>query len=149
MSIEPEADKLGNKLGKLLKMLSSPRDGEVIAAARAILRTLEGAGADIHELARRVESGKLSEADMQRIYDAAYADGRRAAEKDKPTGFNDIEPNWHEMAINCRDQDNGRLTERERDFVNDMVRWTVHRKPSEKQGKWLHLLYVRLGRRRQ
>jgi hypothetical protein len=127
MSIDPVAD----KLGKLLKMLSSPRDGEVIAAARAILRTLEGAGADIHELAHRVESGKLSEADMQRIYDAAYADGQ------------------HEMAINCRDQDDGRLTPRERDFVNDMLRWTVHRKPSEKQGKWLHLLYVRLGRRRQ
>jgi len=145
MSIDPVAD----KLGKLLKMLSSPRDGEVIAAARAILRTLEGAGADIHELAHRVESGKLSEADMQRIYDAAYADGQRDAEKDKPAEFHDIEPNWHEMAINCRDQDDGRLTPRERDFVNDMLRWTVHRKPSEKQGKWLHLLYVRLGRRRQ
>src|SRR6516164_3252906 len=116
MNIDPVAD----KLGKLLRMLSSSRDGEVIAAARAILRTLEGAGADIHELARRVENGKLSKADMQRIYDAAYADGGRAAEKDKPgepAEFHTVEPNWHEMAISCRDQDNGRLTPREREFV--------------------------------
>jgi hypothetical protein len=130
-------------------MLSSRREGEVIAAAQAIMRTLQGVGANIHELAACVKGGKLSEADMQRIYDAAYQDGRRAAEKDKPTEFHNVEPNWHEMAISCRDHDDGRLTSREREFVDDMVRWTVHRKPSEKQGKWLHLLYVRLGRRRQ
>jgi hypothetical protein len=137
------------KIGKLIKMLSSPNDGEVVAAARAILRTLAQEGTDIHELATRVEGGKLSKANMQRIYDAAFADGRRAAENNKPTEFHDVEPNWHEIAVNCRDHDDGRLTPREREFVNDMVRWTVHRKPSEKQGKWLHLIYVRLGRRRQ
>jgi len=146
MSIEPVAE----KLEKLLKMLSSERDGEVVAAVQAIMRTLKGAGADIHELAACVKGGgKLSEKDMQRIYDAAYQDGRRAAERDKPTEFHDVETNWHEMAINCRDQDDGRLSQREREFVDDMVRWTVHRRPSEKQGKWLHLLYVRLGRRQR
>jgi hypothetical protein len=145
MSIEPVAD----RLGKLLKLLSSPRDGEVLGAARAILRTLEGAGADIHELAARVEGGKLSEADMQRIYDVAFADGRRAAETTQPAdAWQDVEPNWQEIATECRDRGDGRLTPREHEFVNDMVRWTVYRKPSEKQAKWLHLIYVRLGRRR-
>jgi hypothetical protein len=146
MSIEPAVAK---KLKKLLKMLSSPREGEQLAAVQAIMRTLKGVGADIHELAACVKGGKLSEADMQRIYDTAFQDGRRAAEKDKPTEFHDVEPNWHEMATNCRDQDDGQLAPREREFVDDMVRWTAHRKPSEKQGKWLHLLYVRLGRRRR
>ena len=135
------------KIGKLIKMLSSPNEGEVVAAARAILRTLAQEGTDIHELAARVEGGKLSKADMQRIYDTAFADGRRAAEKDKPTEFHDVEPNWQEMATSCRDHDAGRLTPRERGFVDDMVRWTVYRKPSEKQAKWLHSIYVRLGRR--
>ncbi len=144
MTIDPVA----GKLGKLLKMLSSDRDGEVVAAARAIVRTLETAGADIHELAARVEGGKLSEADMQQIYDAAYQDGRRAAEDSKPAEFHDITPNWHEMAVDCQDHDNGRLTEREREFVADMVRWTIYRQPSEKQAKWLHVLYVKTGRRR-
>jgi hypothetical protein len=148
MSIEPVAD----KLSKLLKLLSSPRDGEVLGAARAILRTLEGAGADIHELATRIQgSGKLSQADMQRIYDAAFAEGRRAGERDKPAAaenaWHDVEPNWQEIATECRDRGDGRLTVREREFVSDMVRWTVYRKPSEKQAKWLHALYVRLGRR--
>ena len=83
------------KIGKLIKMPSSPNDGEVVAAARAILRTLAQEGADIHELATRVEGGgKLSEADMRRVYDAAFAEGRRAAERDKPTKFHDVEPNW-------------------------------------------------------
>ena len=142
------------KIGKLIKMLSSPNDGEVVAAARAILRTLAQEGADIHELATRVEGGggKLSEADMRRIYDVACAEGRRAAEQDRSRGqpateFHDVEPNWQEIAISCRDRGNGRLTERERGFVDDMVRWTLYRKPSEKQAKWLHSIYVRLGRR--
>jgi hypothetical protein len=75
MTIEPVAE----KLGKLLKLLSLPQEGEVLNAARPILRTLEGAGADIHELAACIEGGKLSKADMQRIYDAAYQDGNCGA----------------------------------------------------------------------
>jgi hypothetical protein len=34
------ADMNGEKMGKLIKMLSSTNEGEVVAAARAILRTL-------------------------------------------------------------------------------------------------------------
>jgi hypothetical protein len=144
MSIEPVAE----KLGKLLKLLSSPRDGEVLNAARAILRTLEGAGTDIHELATRIEGGKLSEADVREIYDAAYQDGKQAQAAEQADEFHNVGPSWHDMAIECRDHDNGRLTPREREFVEDMVRWTARREPSEKQGKWLHMLYVRVRKRR-
>ena len=138
MSLEPVAD----KLGKLLKLLSSPRDGEVVAAARAILRTLKGAGADIHELAERIE-----EAEMQRIYDAAYADGKNAAAAD--VGFTSVDPpTFYEMACEIVCKANGRLNEREEEFVADMVRWCAWREPSEKQAKWLHAIYYRIGRRR-
>jgi hypothetical protein len=116
----------------------------VLSAAHAILRTLERAGTDIHELAVRVEGDKLSEADMRQIYDAAYQDGKRAAER--ADEFHNVGPSWHDMAIECRDH--GRLSPREREFVEDMVRWTARREPSEKQGKWLHILYVRVGKRR-
>jgi hypothetical protein len=143
MTIDPVAE----KLGKLLKLLSSPREGEVLNAARAILRTLEAAGADIHELAARVESGKLSKADMREIYDAGFQDGNQAAEQTRGDDFHNVSPSWHDMAVECRDRDNGRLTPREREFVEDMVRWTARREPSEKQGKWLHILYVRVGKR--
>jgi hypothetical protein len=136
------------KIQKLIKLLSSPNDGEVVAAARAILRTLAQEGTDIHELAARVEGRKLSQAEMQRIYDAAFAEGRRTAEEAKPAEFHDVKPKWQEMAVECRNQDNDRLTLREREFVDDMVRWTMWREPSEKQAKWLHCIYCRIGRRR-
>lgn len=38
------------RLGKMLLMLSSPQGGEVVAAARAIERTLHDAGHDWHDL---------------------------------------------------------------------------------------------------
>lgn len=38
------------KLAKLIPMLSSPMDGEVVAAARAIEKSLKGAGLDWHDL---------------------------------------------------------------------------------------------------
>jgi hypothetical protein len=47
------------KIGQLIKMLSSTNEDEVVAAARAILRTLAQEGTDIHELAERVEGRKL------------------------------------------------------------------------------------------
>ena len=47
---------LEQKLGTFIRMLASERDGEVVAAARAIVRTLKAADADIHVLAERVET---------------------------------------------------------------------------------------------
>jgi len=39
------------KLAKLVRLLASPREGEALAAARAIERTLASEGGDIHDLA--------------------------------------------------------------------------------------------------
>ena len=135
------------KLEKLVRLLSSDKDHEVLAAARAIQRTLSGAGSDIHELADRIKGGKLSESEMQRIYDAGVQEGKDAAAA--AAGFKNTEgPSWLEMAEYCAGHDDGRLSAKERGFVEDMVRWCARREPSEKQGRWLHVLYVRLGRRR-
>jgi hypothetical protein len=89
------------KLEKLIKMLSSDKDGEVVAAARAIQRTLNGSGSDVHELAARIKGGKLSESEMRKIYDAAYQDGKEAAAVDK--GFESVDGTkpWHKMALFC------------------------------------------------
>jgi hypothetical protein len=133
------------KLEKLLKLaLGTDKEGEAIAAVLAMKRI---AGADFHELAGRVKGGGLSEAEMQKIYNAGVRDGKDAATADK--GFSDIEgPSFFQMATYCAEHDDGRLTSKERGFVDDMVRWCARREPSEKQGKWLHVLYVKLGRRR-
>ena len=69
-----------DKVGKLIRMLSSSNDGEVVAAARALMRTLESEGSDIHDLAARVEGGgKLSPAERERIYEQARREAQKAA----------------------------------------------------------------------
>jgi hypothetical protein len=135
-----------DKIGKLIKMLSSTNDAEVSAAARAILRTLAQEGTDIHELAERVEGRKLSQAEMQRIYDKAFADGRESVAA--AADFSTVGPSFHEMACEIQHKENGRLSPKGRDFVEDMVRWCARREPSEKQAKWLHAIYCKIGRRR-
>jgi hypothetical protein len=52
------------------------------------------------------------------------------------------------MAQEIEHKANGRLSEKEQEFVADMVRWCARREPSEKQAKWLHDIYCRIGRRR-
>ncbi|MBB4272330.1 hypothetical protein [Rhizobium mongolense] len=47
MTIQPATIQ---KLGKLFPRLASNHDGEVIATARAIIRTLESAGSSLHDL---------------------------------------------------------------------------------------------------
>src|SRR5260370_14696966 len=42
---------IADRLGKFIRLLSSDKDGEVVAAARAIIRTLHSEKLDIHVLA--------------------------------------------------------------------------------------------------
>jgi citrate synthase len=114
-----------DRVGKLIRMLSSPNDGEVVAAARALMRTLESEGNDIHDLAARVEGG-----------------GRREA---KAATANAV-PSFYDMACEIERKANGCLSEKDQTFVADMVRWCARREPSEKQAKWLHSIYCRIGR---
>jgi hypothetical protein len=72
---------ISGKLAKLLRMLSSSREHEVVAAAQALNRTLQSAGTDIHALAAIVEhGGELNESDMKKLYDAGVQEGMRLAE---------------------------------------------------------------------
>jgi hypothetical protein len=135
-----------DKISKLLKMLSSSSDGEVVNAARAILRTLQAEGTDIHALAERVEGRKLSQTEMQQIYDKAFQDGKSAATA--ASGFSPVDvPTFYSMACEIQHKANGRLSPKEQGFVDDMVCWCARREPSEKQAKWLHALYCKIGRR--
>ena len=144
-SLAPVAD----KLAKLLRLLSSERDGEVVGAARAIVRTLDGAGLDIHALAENlgINGKKFSEADALEIYRRGVEDGKRATENEN-VGFHSVdEPTWHEIACECAAHDRRLRDERERQFVRDMVRRTVRGgEPTEKQAHWLRAIYARVRR---
>ena len=52
---------VGMKLGRLVAMLSSPVAGEVVATAAAIGRTLDRAGMDWHDLAKRLTTTAQAE----------------------------------------------------------------------------------------
>jgi hypothetical protein len=144
---------IAGKLGSLVRLVASDKDGEVVAAARAITRTLKSAGADIHALADRVEhangSGKISEADMRKLFDAGYAAGIAAAEsRDVGDDFHNLDgsASWETMAAHCRRR-RDQLNEREQEFISSALSRIVYREPMEKQAKWLRSIFLRTGGR--
>jgi hypothetical protein len=137
------------RIEKLLKTaLSTDKDGEVIAAVKAIRRTLNSAGSDLHELAARVHNGrKLSETEMKKIYDAAYSagkkDGRDAVRANVTFSDVDTDLPHQEMARYCIDNDRG-LNAWEIKFVHDLVDWY---RPTEKMMVKLRQIYAKQRRR--
>ena len=140
------------KLGTFIRMLASQQDGEVIAAARAITRVLASTGSDIHALAERVEKpngNSLTEAEMKKLFDAGYAAGVQAAEN-RHHGINDFsntdgKPAWDAVALFLQ-RNKTRLEPKHHDFVDDMASRTAWgREPTEKQHRYLHSLFFKLG----
>jgi len=132
------------KIQKLIRLLSSPNDGEALAAVHALQRVLREEGSDIHELAARIEG--LSQAEMKKLYDAGFQEGKSAATAATPD-FSNVGPSFYEMACEIKHKGEGRLSQREADFVDDMTRWCARREPTEKQAKWLHVIYCKIGQR--
>src|SRR5215471_9574819 len=100
------------KLGKMIRMLGSDCDGDVIAAARAIKRSLRSEGLDIHELAKAIEepnggarsndpSTWGSYADAVAAVAAGNADGIGYMLKDSNIGAIDLD--------HCVDQESTKL----------------------------------------
>jgi hypothetical protein len=142
---------LSARLGKYIRLLSSDRDGEVVAAVRALLRTLRAAGTDIHVLADSIgqANGKeYTEAQILKARELGIAEGRRLEREAQgaPVFRNinlDDEPTWHEIAVECAAHPD-RLYDGEKKFVKDMIRRTVHGgEPTEKQANWLRKIYAR------
>jgi len=142
---------IAEKVKRCLRLLASNSDGEVLAAARALNRTVKTAGLDVHALADRVsQSNGLSKADMKKLYDAGVADGRRAAQKELSGRMfqsvdPDEEPSWFEIASLCRANPQVFWGDHEKEFVDKMCRRTVHGGvPTEKEGNWLRKIYARV-----
>jgi hypothetical protein len=140
---------IANKLAACIRMLSSDKDGDIVNAARGLVRMLKGAGADIHALAERVENangGELTDAEMRKLYDAGYQAGMRAVENKHVGDFHNVDgtPSWHEIARFCQ-QNSDRLRPNERQFIDDVTSRTVWREPTERQAQWLKSIFYRLG----
>jgi hypothetical protein len=115
-------DQITERLRKLLLMLSSDRDGEVVAAARSIGRALRGNGSDWHDLASRL----LVPVKVQARRDARHDRG-----------------NWHEMRDYCIKHD-VLLRSREHEFITSLGEWRGDL--TEKQYDWLVAICERLRR---
>jgi hypothetical protein len=110
---------IADRLGKLVRVLTSDHDGEVVAA-RSINRALKSAGLDIHLLVAVIEHG-----------------GMNNAKPDRPI--------WHSVACECAAHPERLRSEKERAFIANMVIWTkLGGDPTERQAKWLRSIYVRV-----
>jgi predicted nuclease of predicted toxin-antitoxin system len=105
------------KLGKLLPLLGSDRDGEVVAAARAIDRALRSAGCDWHDLAARLST---------------------------PTSVTQISNTDWRAAVRFCTSRFGLLTEWEQNFIATLA--TYRERPTDKQIKLLRCISDRLRR---
>lgn len=139
------------KLAKAIRMLASDKDGDVVAAWRAIIRTLQGIGADIHDVADRIEhsgNGALKEHEMQEIFDAGVKTGiKQIVQKlHNNLGVTAQFPSARDMAMYCY-QRIDRLNEWEQEFPTNMVSWTRRKPLSVKQQARLEEMYLKLGGR--
>ena len=141
-------------------MLSSPNDGDIVVAGRALQRQLASAHTDIHALAAHLKAGGgLSDDDKQQIkaeianaYAAGVRDGEARAHGVDDLRNTDGSVDWRQVALFV-ERDKGRLparaqTEKTFEFVADMAmraKSPFSREPTQKQHEWLHDLYFKLG----
>src|SRR5215813_7591906 len=140
---------LEEKVASLVRLLASDKDGEIIAAARALKRTLESAGTDMNGLAHGIENlgknAEVSKDQMKKIWDAAvqHTENRLHGTDDFISA--DGKPIWEAVALFCQ-RNKHRLNPTTHDFVDKMAGQTVFgREPTEKQHKYLFALFLRLG----
>jgi hypothetical protein len=115
---------------------------------------LRAVGADFHEVAERLEvvNGKhngSSDEQLQKVWDAAYARGVQDTEN-RQHGIDDFigtdgKPTWEGVALFVR-RNKHRLDPRHHEFIDDMAGRTAwEEEPTERQHKYLHSLFFKLG----
>ena len=132
------------KIRTMVPMLGSEQDGDVLAAARGIGRTLAGVGLSYHELAQAIPTqapharkpSDLDHADWPR-WRETWARSHRSR-----TYTPRQEATHRAQAKFCRDEDRGRLNPRERRFVHDIAK--LHGALSIAQSDWLAAITDRL-----
>ena len=149
---------IAKRIAKLVRMMSSDFDGEVLSANARLKSLLKEERLTFHDLATviencngEIEERKYSDSDAELIFAKGVEKGRKeeANRKDLPPAFYDADgqPRWSAVALFCQ-QHHRRLRPKEQEFIDDMAGKMMWREPTEKQGKWLHSIFIRLGGRR-
>jgi len=145
---------IAKDLAKLIRLLASDKDGEVVAAWHGVIRKLKSIGADMHDLAERIEHpvGELSQGEMEKIYNAGFADGQRREKQDRAVARGNGSalnfPSPQDMAVFCYQNRANLKSEWEDEFVANMAAWTRTVRPlSPKQQMHLEKIFIKLGGR--
>ena len=147
---------VAKRIAKLVRMMSSDFDGEVLSANARLKSLLKEERLSFHDLATviencngEIEERKYSDTDAEMIFARGVDKGRKeeANRKDLPPAFydSDGQPRWNEIALFCQKNVARLRGEWERTFVNDMAGKTLLRSPTEKQAKHLLAIFVKLG----
>jgi hypothetical protein len=144
------------KIGKFIRLLGSPFEGEAHNALRKLKTLIEAEGLTFNDIATvienhqgEIEERKYSDTDLEIIFAKGKEKGRAEAARANtaPPEFYDADgqPRWNEIALFCQKNESRLRDEWERTFVNDMAGKTVWRLPSDKQAKHLIAIFVKLG----
>jgi hypothetical protein len=113
------------KIARLLPLLASDQDGEVVAAVRAIERLLQGAGADWHDLTRIVAGETVLPFKI-----VAFSGSSP-------------EPRWRHLARRCAERRD--LNSRDAGFVASLIGMPRSWSPTSRQRQWLADIAARMG----
>jgi hypothetical protein len=144
----------GSRLGDVLRRLLLAIDSEAVAAVHAVRRVLESAGTDAHGLVDHLESageanGGISREALKKAFERGYAKGIEDAETRQHDGRDfrntDGKLEWDSVALFLQ-RNKHRLDPTHHDFIDDMAARTAwEREPTERQHRYLHSLFYKLG----
>jgi hypothetical protein len=144
------------RIADVVRRLGTTHEGEMIATARALQRTLASRDISCTDLGEGIEklaTGGLAEAQMKQLFDAGYQKcvedtKRKRIAQETALGFEpDGSPDWEAIALYYQRQ-KARLEAKHHQFVDDMAsRMTWGREPTERQGIYLLSLFRQLGGR--
>jgi hypothetical protein len=143
---------IAGDLAKCIRLLASDKDGDVVAAWHGMIRKLKSIGADIHDVADRIEhsgNGALVEAELKEVYDAGIKEGVRREKAHNqasgvPQGAAVQFPSARDMAMHCYRNLAELRSEWEQEFITNMASWTRTRPLSSKQQAHLEKIYIKL-----
>jgi hypothetical protein len=142
---------LAKRLANTVRRLTSDKPNEVAEAAKAFGRILQNAGNDvIFGIAERIENennDKLSDVEMQEVFDAGVAHGKKLGAKmqaQTQQAYLQFPPAFT-MATYCAQRKDQLHKDNERKFIDDMLYWARRGPLSPRRQTWLEDIYVRLG----
>jgi hypothetical protein len=145
---------IAEKLAKIARKLGDKNPNEKALAWKALVRTLDGFGADFNDFGDHIKhagNGALNEAEMLEIYEAGIKEGERRAEcklrNQNHYGTPQLRfPSAQDMAMYCYQRIDD-LNDWEAEFITNMVGWTRRRPLSVRQQSRLEEVYLKLGGR--